>query len=122
VQCFVGHYLLCCLFFFLLFFLDVHLLITPWYLQSLLYNVMLSFSFFFLYYRSLKDLGFWLPYWYPQFVRAMLSTINKGLITIYKLITCSYRLRCTFFFWPFQTINEEFKQAFQWRPHRWCYG
>jgi hypothetical protein len=32
----------------------------------------------------------------------MLSTINKGFITIYKLITCSYfffwQLRCLFFF------------------------
>jgi hypothetical protein len=38
VQCFVGHYLFCCLFFFfLLFFLDVQLLITAWYLQSLLF-------------------------------------------------------------------------------------
>jgi hypothetical protein len=47
VQCFVGHYLFCCLFFFfLLFFLDVQLLITAWYLQSLFYNVMLSFSSF----------------------------------------------------------------------------
>jgi hypothetical protein len=34
----------------------------------------------------------------------MLSTINKGLITIYKLITCSYRLRCTFFFWPLRCL------------------
>jgi hypothetical protein len=98
VQCFVGLYLFCCLFFFLLFFLDVQLLITPWYLQSLFYNLMLSFSSFSFCYCSLKDLSFWLPYWYPQFVRAMLSTINKGFITIYKLITCSYRLRCTFSF------------------------
>jgi hypothetical protein len=66
---------------------------------------------------SLKDLGFWLLYWHPQFVRAMLSTINKGFITIYKLITCSYRLRCTFSFghWVVCSSSIYGSTDYQWR-------